>query len=105
MSAWVSLPGEVRARIRSLFDIPRSSHVEVHDGKIHTDGTTTEDFMHLTAEKMQEFNSTDSVDFHRLFDLTISKIEEDIQSVRRSVFPIKVELPAKDIKDGKKKAK
>ncbi len=52
---WVSLPNEVRHKIRIAFKIPRSSNTVVDDGKVLTDGTTDEDLKHLTTEKMQEY--------------------------------------------------
>lgn len=76
---WVSLSSEQRNKIRQLFSIPRSSHVIVDDGKIVTDGTTTEDFKHLTVEKMQEYLKDDSTDFHKLFDKVLSRVQDEIE--------------------------
>ncbi len=75
---WVSLPNEVRYRIRSLFGIPRSSSTIVNDGRVDTDGTTHEDFKHLTIEKMQKYLSNDSTDFHKLFDLVVAKVIDEL---------------------------
>lgn len=79
ISMWVSLPTEVRYKIRSLFSIPRSSNTVVSDGHIETDGTTTEDFKHLTIAKMQEYLDQDITDFHKLFDMVVAKVTDDIE--------------------------
>lgn len=79
MHTWVSLSNEQRYRIRALFNIPRSSHVVVNDGKVETDGTTVEDFKHLTVDKMQEYLGNKSEDFHKLFDLVVAKIQDEIE--------------------------
>lgn len=83
---WVNLPLEVRGRIRSLFNIPRSSNTVVNDGKLETDGTTVEDFKHLTEEKMQVFLNSNLTDFHKLFDLTVAQVMDDIAQNRTSEF-------------------
>ena len=75
---WLSLSDEVRYRIRSIFKIPRSSNTVVNDGKIETDGTTNEDFKHLTVEKMQTYLNETSTDFYKLFDKVIEKVKEEL---------------------------
>lgn len=79
MHTWVSLSNEQRHRIRALFNIPRSSHTIVNDGRIETDGTTTEDFGHLTVEKMKTYLNSDSDDFHKLFDLVLARVTDEIE--------------------------
>ena len=83
---WVNLPLEVRFRIRNLFNLPRSSNTVVNDGKLETDGTTVEDFKHLTEEKMQKFLHSDITDFHKLFDLTVAQVLEDIENKVPTAF-------------------
>lgn len=78
MHTWVSLPNEVRYKIRAIFAIPRSSNTVVNDGMIETDGTTNEDFKHLTVEKMQEYLGTDSTDFHKLFDMVVAQVIDEL---------------------------
>ena len=76
---WNSLSNEQRNLLRTTFDIPRSSHVVVNDGRIETDGTTYEDFKHLTVEKMQEYlHDFDCEDFHKLFDMVLEKINREL---------------------------
>lgn len=88
MHTWTSLPNDVRARIRALFSIPRSSHVIVNDGRIETDGTTFEDFKHLTIDKMQAYTGSDTADFHQLFDMTVAKVVEESTAPTFTVTPI-----------------
>ncbi len=78
LHTWVSLPNEVRYKIRTLFNIPCSGNVVVNDGRIETDGTSTEDFKALTIEKMQEYLKTDLADFNKLFDMVVVKIKEPV---------------------------
>ncbi len=95
-SAWVHLSSETRSRIRSLFNIPRSSHVVVNDGYMETDGTTVEDLKHLTVEKMRDHLKEDSGDMHFLFDKLVSRIQGEIEG------KVLAEEPKKDAKTAKK---
>jgi hypothetical protein len=75
---WVSLPNEVRRRIRVVFDISKTGFTEVSDGVILSDGVTQSDFKSLTIEKMQKYLNDESVDFHKLFDKVVAKINDEI---------------------------
>lgn len=82
---WVSLPAEVRHKIRAIFNIPRSSNVVVDDGQLSTDGTTPEDFRVLTVEKMREYLQSDLDDFHKLFELVLTKVKDEIKNPKIAV--------------------
>lgn len=86
--AWVSLPNEVRYRIRAIFNIPRSSNTVVNDGAIETDGTTYEDFKALTIEKMQEYLGSTDTDFHKLFDEVVAKVNDELYPKVAVVAPV-----------------
>ena len=86
ISMWVSLPNEVRYKIRSIFNIPRSSNTVVSDGRIETDGTTNEDFKHLTIDKMQEYLKSDSKNFHELFDLVVARVTDELANPVKMVI-------------------
>ena len=105
---WCSLPAEVRYKIRSLFSIPQSSSTIVHDGRVETDGTTVEDFKHLTIEKMQEYLKDTSADFHYLFSKTVEKVDNELKGIVTSVVdkPVeKIEVPITPVvKKSKKNA-
>ncbi len=76
---WLSLSVEQKARLRLLFNIPRSSHVVVNDGRIETDGTTVQDLQNLTVEKMKEYLKEESTDFHYLFDKVLARVQDEIE--------------------------
>lgn len=75
---WVTLPAEVRNKIRTVFSIPRSGATEVHDITMVSDGTTHNDFKTLTVEKMQEYLNDTSTDYFRLFDKVVAKVNDDL---------------------------
>ena len=83
MGMWVSLPNDVRRKIHSLFSIPWSSATEVNDGQIVSDGTTHEDLKILTIEKMQKYLNEASTDFHKLFDMLVAKVNDEIKNPRK----------------------
>lgn len=95
MHLWVSLSNEQRIRIRSLFSIPRSQHVQVDDGKVITDGTTAEDFKALTIEKMQTYLNSPETDFHKLFDLVVVKVQNEIEGKPETVVEVVPVAPKK----------
>jgi hypothetical protein len=101
MHTWVSLSNEQRHKIRAIFNIPRSSHTVVNDGRIETDGTTTEDFKALSVEKMKEYLKSDSDDFHKLFDMVLARVVDELEG---KVYeePITPVLNANTKKNGKK---
>lgn len=99
-SMWASLPTEVRQQLRSIFNIPRSSHVEVSDGRLLTDGTTPEDFKALTIEKMQEYLETNITDFYALFDLVLARVRDKLEG--KSIDPVPEILKPKRGRPAKK---
>lgn len=78
LHTWVTLPNEVRFKISSIFKIPKTGSVLVNDNVVETDGTTIEDIAHLTVEKMQVYLKSEETDFHKLFDLVVAQIREEI---------------------------
>ncbi len=107
LHTWVSLPSDVRHKIRVKFNIPRSGNTFVNDGVIETDGTTPEDFKALTVDKMIAYTGSQLTDFNKLFDLTVAKITDEIQG---KVEVPKVEEvinanPPKNVKKGSKASK
>lgn len=100
LHTWVSLPNETRRKIRSLFNIPCTGNVIVSDGKIETDGTTTEDFRSLTVEKMQAYLKSDSTDFIKLFDMVVSNISNPVIEI-----PTVQSIPEEPVITPKKKGR
>ncbi len=85
MHTWVSLPHEVRFRIRRIFKIPQSGNVFVNDGKIETDGTSPIDFLALSVDKMQTYLTLTETDFYKLFDLVVAKVVREIEGIPEEV--------------------
>jgi len=92
-SMWVSLPQDVRGKLRSLFNIPRSANVVVTDGRVETDGTTHEDLKALTTEKMQKYLGDTSTDFHKLFDKVVAKVIEELNTPKVTVGKVDIVPP------------
>ena len=101
---WVSLPLEVRYKLRTIFHIPCSSSSVVSDGVLETDGTTVEDFKVLTIEKMQDYTGNKIDDFHKLFDLSVLKVSGK-EVVEQKVEPIINANIEKNVKSTKKSSK
>jgi hypothetical protein len=91
LHTWVSLPNDVRFRIRRDFQIPMSGSTIVSDGVIETDGTTPADISHLTIEKMQKYVDSTIDDFNKLFDLVVTKVMNDLSM---SQVPTVQSIPA-----------
>jgi len=102
LHTWVSLPNEVRFKIRTLFNIPRSSNTVVNDGKIETDGVTPEDISHLTTDKMKTYLTSEETDFNKLFDLVVAKVVDELNPKK---IPIINANPQPDVKKISKKSK
>jgi len=90
LGVWVSLPTEVRNRIRAVFSIPKSEATEVNDGRIVSDGTSYNDLATLTTEKMQAYLEDSGNDFHKLFDKVVAKINDELYP---SVVPTALAVP------------
>ncbi len=89
---WISLPNEVRYKIRSIFSIPRSSNTVVNDGVVETDGTTHQDLQNLTVEKMRDYLKEESTDFHKLFDMVVVKVKNEMNPSYVPEEPIKKKI-------------
>lgn len=101
---WLSLSLETRNKLREIFDIARSGGVEVVDGRVFSDGTTPEDLMSLTSEKMQEYLGSKSTDFNTLFNECVKKIETPIGTIEitpplDAIVPPEEQSIAPDVKD------
>ncbi len=91
---WCSLPNEVRHRIRAVFKIHRSGNVVVNDGRIESDGSTYEDLKALSIASMQEYLQEDINDFHKLFDIVVARINEElIDEKKPKVISAAVDAP------------
>jgi len=87
LGVWASLPNEVRYRIRALFNIPKTGVTEVNDGILVSDGTTHTDLSNLTIEKMQSYVGESVLDFYKLFDLMVAKVNDELYPPKATVEP------------------
>lgn len=74
---WLSLPNEVRAKLKVVFGIPRSEGARIEDNKVMSDGHNHRDLTAITVEKMQDYTGSKQVDFFKLFDLTLDRIQAE----------------------------
>lgn len=75
---WVSLPQDIRTKLKNQFQIPRSGGSEVQTfstgNRIVSDGHTHQDLKAISLEKLQEFVGSNSQDFYGLFQQAIDKL-------------------------------
>ncbi len=83
---WLNLDQSIRARLITLFKIPRSEGTSViqgsHGTQIMSDGHTNEDLAVLTLERMNEYLERESSDYFGTLNEVIEKVlleEEDFK--------------------------
>lgn len=76
---WLQIPMEIRAKLREIFNIPRSKGNILEGNVIKSDGHTFEDLAVITVEGMQRFTGSDNTDFMSLFNVTVNQIEDLIE--------------------------
>lgn len=74
---WLSLPPELKNRLKELFDIPKSAGAQIMDQKLLSDGHTHDDLAHITVEKMQAFLETKEEDFWELMSQVLVKLNQE----------------------------
>lgn len=74
---WLGLPADVRVKLKSIFNIPRSSGSQIVDKEVVSDGHTHKDLAELTVEKMQAYLSSEETDFWKLMDVVLDKIQKE----------------------------
>lgn len=53
---WMTIQKDIREKMREIFKIPKSSFIEVVDGKVKSDGIMGKDLEVLTDEKLQDYS-------------------------------------------------
>lgn len=75
MSFWVTLPAEVRSKMREYFSIRRSTSTVVegttHGSIVRCDGSSDTDLQAVSLEKMQHLLNSESEDFGKLLEQTV----------------------------------
>lgn len=74
-SVWLGLKQETRADIARLFDLTKSSGVEVSGNQVVSDGYTDRDLAALKVESLQQFLKSEETDFYVLFNNVVKHIE------------------------------
>lgn len=74
---FILLPKETREHLATVFNIPKSSHTEIRDSEVITDGRTMADLEAISKEKMAEYVGSDET-FGRLWELTIAKAHSEL---------------------------
>lgn len=103
---WLSLPPELKSRLKEIFAIPRSTGAQIMDNKVLSDGHTHEDLAHITVEKMQKFLSCkegDSEDFWDLFHEVLVKLNKEWES-EKQVAKKEYEKTSEEAKERKAEA-
>lgn len=75
--SWILLPKEIREHLAIAFNVGRSSHTEIRDSEVITDGRTMSDLEAISKEKMTEYVGSEE-SFGRLWDLTIAKAHSEL---------------------------
>jgi hypothetical protein len=80
---WIKLPKEIRAKLVTMFHIPRTGSAVVDYGaegnKVVSDGFTPKDIEAITLEKMQKVLDSDSTDFYGMLEEIIVNIDALMQ--------------------------
>lgn len=74
-SIWLGLKSETRADIARIFNIPKSSGVEVSGNQVISDGYTDKDLAMVRVEELQKFLQSEETDFYVLFKNVVTHIE------------------------------
>lgn len=77
---WLEFSRPVRERLAEIFSIPKSKGALVENNKVLSDGYTFEDLTAITVPKMQEYLSSEELDFMQLLTNTVSKIQLEIDT-------------------------
>lgn len=76
---WLMLTHEMRRKLVLLFNIPRSTGSYVENNVVKSDGHTHDDLKSINVASMQSFLGSDEIDFYKLFDMVLGKVEEEQQ--------------------------
>lgn len=76
---WLTLPADIRHKLVTLFDIPRSGRTVVEyraSGAVVTsDGFTAPDLQSISLTRMQGLLHSDSDNFYKLFEEAVTNID------------------------------
>lgn len=76
---WLTLPPEIKHKLVTLFDIPRSGRTVVEyratGAVVTSDGYTAPDLQSISLAKMQGLTGSDSDNFYKLFEVVILNLD------------------------------
>lgn len=75
---WLKLSNEERLAMRVAFGIPRTGGTIMEDNRLKSDGCTDSDLRKVNIESMQLFTGSKETDFDALYELSITKLREEI---------------------------
>lgn len=81
VAVWLSVKHETRLLISRLFNIPKSSFVEVSNNKVISDGHSQGDLALITVERLQSELGGEETDIFVLFNKLILKLETTVEVV------------------------
>lgn len=106
----MSVPADVRERLRNTFNLSRSGCTEVVDNQLITDGTTHKDLEVLTKERLLQFCkinmvlANDEENIFSLFEKVVKDLERQIKEEKELLKPLpkeaKTTIEVKNNPDG-----
>lgn len=88
---WLSLPNDVRHKLVTLFNIPRSGMTIVDyratGAVVTSDGYTAIDLQAITLDRMKGLLGSEDDNFYKLFEEIVSNIDTVITGNYQSVVP------------------
>lgn len=90
---WLQLPSEVRHKLVTLFDMPRTGRTTVEyraEGAVVTsDGFTPIDLGSISLERMQQLLNSTSTNFYELFEQTVAHLDSLLDGTYTTVVAVK----------------
>ncbi len=80
-SYWVSLPLEVRVKLREALKIPISVATEVKNNQVVCDGSCDKDLAVISVEALQAFVKSDEKSFEALWIKALDKAERMVKGI------------------------
>lgn len=86
----MSFSPDLKAKLVSLFEIPRSAHTIVHSGvlrdgsigsEVQSDGYTIQDLQVISLERLQEILDSKDDNFYKLLETLVKNIDDFVEPV------------------------
>ena len=103
-SYWVTLPQEVRTKLREVFSINRSQPTEVKNNMVISDGSNETDLSVVTLEALQGFVGSQEASWEALWVKALDKVDRLLKGIVE-VEPVGAVEEVKPVKKSKKLGK